>query len=61
LADICQEYNLNIPTILRGLTDKNIKAEAEMTIKKIAEENNISPVDVYGASKEATEGLSQSS
>ena len=47
LADICQEYNLNIPTILRSLTDKNIKAEAEMTIKNIAEQNSISPIDVY--------------
>ena len=60
LADICQEYDLDIPTILRGLTDKNIKAEAAMTIKKIAEENNMSPIDVYGAIKETTEALSQS-
>jgi hypothetical protein len=47
LADICQEYNLNIPTILRSLNDNNIKATAEMNIKKIAEQNSISPIDVY--------------
>jgi hypothetical protein len=60
LADICQEYNLNIPTILRVLTDKNIKAEAEMTIKNIAEQNSISPIDVYEVIKETSEALSQS-
>jgi hypothetical protein len=60
LADICQEYNLNIPTILRGLTDKNIKAEAEMTIKNIGEQNSISPLHVYEAIRETSEALSQS-
>jgi len=60
LADICQEYNLNIPTILRSLTDKNIKAEAEMTIKNIAEQNSISPIDVYEVIKKTTEAISQS-
>ena len=47
LADISQEYNLNIPTILRGLAKNNIKATAEMSIKKVAAQNNTSPVDVY--------------
>ena len=47
LADICQEYNLNIPTVLRSLADSNIKAAAEMSIKKIAEQNKLIPLDVY--------------
>jgi AraC-like DNA-binding protein len=47
LADICQEYNLNISTILRGFADNNIKATADATIKQIAEQNNISSSEVY--------------
>jgi len=31
-----------------------------MTIKNIAEQNSISPIDVYEAIKETTEALSQS-
>ncbi len=47
LADICHEYNLNIPTILRRLAEENIAAAAELSIKEIASKNNLSPVDVY--------------
>ena len=47
LADICQEYSLNTTAILRGLVDNNIKATADVTIKKIAEQNNMNPIDVY--------------
>lgn len=58
LADICQQYNLNIPIILRGLADKDIKASAEMNIKKIAEQNNMSPTDVYEIIKDIAEKTS---
>jgi hypothetical protein len=58
LADICQQYNLNIPIILRGLADKDIKASAEMNIKKIAEQNNMSPTDVYEIIKAIAEKTS---
>jgi hypothetical protein len=47
LADMCQEYNLHIPTILRRLADKNIQAAAGLTIKQIAEHNKLSPTEVY--------------
>jgi hypothetical protein len=47
LADICQEYNLHIPTIVRRLADKSIKAAAGLTIKEIAEKNKLSAIDVY--------------
>lgn len=47
LANICQEYNLNIPTIIPSLADNNIEAAAEMSIKNIAEQNKLIPVDVY--------------
>ena len=47
LTDICQEYNLSIRGILRGLNDNKVKASAEMTLKEIAEQNDISPHEVY--------------
>ncbi|MCF8069826.1 MAG: DUF4405 domain-containing protein [Desulfobacterales bacterium] len=47
LADFCTQYNLNMKVIIRSLKVSNIIFEEEMTIKKIAEENNISPSDIY--------------
>ena len=52
LADLCQEYDLNIRVALRGLADNKIKAIADMTIKNIAAQNNISTLDVYAIIKE---------
>jgi hypothetical protein len=52
LAELCQEYNLNIPLILNGLSEENIKAAADMTIKEIAQKNSRSPVDVYETIRE---------
>ena len=57
LADICQEYDLNIPIIIRGLSEENIKAEADMNLKEIAQKNNRSPIDVYDAAWKIAEGL----
>lgn len=54
LADVCQEYNLNIPAILRGLADNNIKASSEMSMKKIAEQNKMNPIDVYDVVKKVS-------
>ena len=47
LADICQEYNLNIPAVLRTLSESDIKATAELSIKEIAAQNNKQPIDIY--------------
>jgi len=52
LADLCQEYDLNIRVALRGLADNKIKAIADMTMKNIAAQNNISTLDVYAIIKE---------
>ena len=54
LADICQEYHLNVKAVVRGLAEKNLKADAEMTIKGIAEAHNVGPMDVFEAIKEIT-------
>ena len=43
LVDLCSQYNLNIKVILRGLSKENIEASANLTLKKIAEENQIGP------------------
>lgn len=47
LADLCSRFNLNIKVIIRGLSKQNITAREDMTIRKIAEKNQISPIDVY--------------
>ena len=49
LADICQEYKLDIKTVLLGLADRKITATAAMTIKEIAAANNTSPMDIFEA------------
>ena len=43
LADICNEYGLNIPTTIRDLAKENIKAEASQTIKEIASAADMDP------------------
>ena len=48
LIDLSQEYHIDIQQILRGLTDQNVSANADMTIKEIARQNEMAPVDVYG-------------
>lgn len=53
LADICAEYRLDLKKTLRMLKEKNMTADAEMTIKKIGEVNEKSPVDIYEIIKAA--------
>ena len=47
LADICREYNLEIPIILKGFADKDIQVAADMTIKQIAVQHEIGTAEVY--------------
>ena len=47
LAAVCSEYNLVFPTILRGFKEKNIQAEADMTIKEIAKANGMEPMNIF--------------
>jgi hypothetical protein len=54
LADICQEYQLNVKAVVRGLAEKNIKTDTDMTIKSIAEAHSVGPMDVFEAIKEIT-------
>jgi predicted DNA-binding protein YlxM (UPF0122 family) len=47
LADFCARFNLNVKKVVRELTKSGTKASEALTIKKIAEDNNTSPNDIY--------------
>jgi hypothetical protein len=47
LADFCSQYNLNVKIIVRSLKEADITSKEDMTIKKIGEINEMSPIDVY--------------
>lgn len=47
LAEVCSEFNLMFPVIQRGLAKNGIKAEADMTIKEIAAENDTAPISLF--------------
>lgn len=55
LADICQEYGLNISAVLGKLTKDSIAATPDATIKQIAEQNDLTPTEVFTAINKATE------
>jgi hypothetical protein len=52
LADLCSRYGLHIKQIERALKKKGITASAQLTLKKIAQQNQTSPTDVYAAIRE---------
>jgi len=47
LTDLRKEYSFDIQQILKSLTKKNISASADMTIKQIALQNDMAPMDLY--------------
>ncbi|MCK5515497.1 MAG: DUF4405 domain-containing protein [Desulfobulbaceae bacterium] len=47
LAAMCSEYNLMYQVIRRGLEEKNVKVDADMTIKEIAEASGKDPMAVF--------------
>lgn len=47
LGAICSQYNLMCPVIRRGLEEKGVKADAEMTIKEIAAANEKDPMAIF--------------
>jgi hypothetical protein len=49
LSETCDEYGLDVNRILRGLSDKGLVAEAEMSIKDIAAANNLEPMGIFEA------------
>jgi len=59
LASFCQEYNLNIKTITQGLSENDINTSPDLIIKKIAQKNNMNPIDIYEKVKELSSSTSQ--
>jgi hypothetical protein len=47
LTELCGEYGLDIQRILNGLLQEKISAAANMTIRAIAQQNNMAPSDIY--------------
>ena len=47
LADICQEYQMDITAVIQGFADRKITATPAMSIKEIAAANNTSPMDIF--------------
>ena len=58
LADFCSQYNLNMKAVLRSLSEMNIDAREDQTIKKIAELNKTSAIHVYEKIKTAVKNTS---
>ena len=49
LSEACEEYGLDLTSILKKLSDKGLLAEADMNIKDIAAANNMDPMGVFEA------------
>lgn len=47
LEDISVEINKDLDQVLKILEDNNIKASKKQTLRDIASENNMAPVDIY--------------
>jgi len=56
LADLCAEYGLNLPDTVRALAGRGLKAEAGRTIKELAADNGMGPMDFYEALRLAVSG-----
>ncbi|MBW2431991.1 MAG: DUF4405 domain-containing protein [Deltaproteobacteria bacterium] len=55
LNDLSRAYNFDIQQVLKGLTEVDVKAEAGMTIKQIARQNEMAPDDVYALVRKVAE------
>jgi hypothetical protein len=61
IADLCQEYGLNLPMVLSGFAKNNMDVSATQTMREIAAAHNKSPVDIYDFIRElSSNDLSQS-
>jgi hypothetical protein len=55
LSDFSKEYRFDIQQVQKSLTDNNISAGADMTIKQIARQNDMAPTDVYSLLRQIAE------
>jgi hypothetical protein len=56
LADFCAQYGLNNKWIVRELKKQAINASQELTLKTIADRNNLSAIDLYERIKDIING-----
>lgn len=56
LADVCQEFELNLSVVLGKLAEDSITATPDATIKQVAEQNDFTPAEIFTAIKKAAEG-----
>lgn len=56
LADFCTQYGLNNKWMVRELKKQAIDASEELTLKTIADQNSLSPIDLYERIKDIIEG-----
>ena len=54
LADFSKEYSVDIQQILKGFSDNNVSARADMTIKQIARQIDMAPADIYALLRRIT-------
>lgn len=54
VADLVAEYGLNYPSVERGLRERGVEFEAQMTIKDVAAKYGKSPLDIYALIREAS-------
>ena len=47
LTDFCSRYNLDVEIIVKSLRELSVTSKEDMTIKKIGELNERSPIDIY--------------
>ena len=52
LAEFCVRYNLDPVRIIEHLKSKGITAQESSVLKSIAEDNNLSPIDLYSLIRE---------
>ena len=56
LSEFALGFNFDIQLVLKLLTDKNITATADMTLKQIARRNDMAPTDVFILLREIVQG-----
>jgi hypothetical protein len=56
LADFCAQFGLNNKWIVRELKKQSINASEELTIKAIADQNSLTPIDLYEHIKDIVNG-----
>jgi len=52
LEELLTRYSLNTDAVTKTLKEKNIRWQAGMTLKQVAELNGLSPIDIYDKIKE---------